>query len=229
MNFSQLGLVLMLIVVSKLPQKPLVYTELAYNDPLGREVEALIKEDVFYSAASITPVTAKPKPISALPRVDVLVRDNFPDSVRMAYVRQWWEVAVAQRKAHGIPAAVALAQGILESNAGRSNLARNTNNHFGIKCWLWKKGECGKGHCFQYHDDHPTDRFRTYSDVAGSWEDHSRFLLRPNYESCFEIPYTDYKGWTACLKRRGYATDPAYARKLNRIIKDYKLHQFDNL
>ncbi|MEO8068206.1 MAG: glucosaminidase domain-containing protein [Flavobacteriales bacterium] len=138
------------------------------------------------------------------------------------YIELWKSVAVEKMKQHGIPASITLAQGLLESGNGNSELAREANNHFGIKCTPdWSGGK-------SYHDDdRKNDCFRKYRDAADSYEDHSKFLQRPRYASLFELKTTDYKGWAPGLKKAGYATDPAYPRKLIELIERYELDKLD--
>jgi LysM repeat protein len=138
------------------------------------------------------------------------------------YIAQWKEVAVKKMKQHGIPASITLAQGLLESGNGNSELARDANNHFGIKCTPdWTGGK-------SYHDDdRKNDCFRKYRDAADSFEDHSTFLKRARYASLFELKPTDYKGWARGLKAAGYATDPSYPQKLINLIERYELHKLD--
>jgi hypothetical protein len=138
------------------------------------------------------------------------------------YIAQWKAVAVSNLKQHGIPASITLAQGLLESGNGNSELAREANNHFGIKCTPdWTGGK-------SYHDDdRKNDCFRKYPDAADSFEDHSRFLKRSRYADLFTLKPTDYKGWAHGLKKAGYATDPHYPRKLIELIERYQLHLFD--
>ena len=139
------------------------------------------------------------------------------------YIAQWEEVAVHAMKEHGIPASITLAQGLLESGNGNSELAREARNHFGIKCTPdWTGGK-------SYHDDdRKNDCFRKYKDAADSYEDHARFLQRPRYAALFELRTTDYKGWAHGLKKAGYATDPRYPQKLIDLIERYELHKLDS-
>lgn len=138
------------------------------------------------------------------------------------YIGQWKEVAVRKMKEHGIPASITLAQGLLESGNGNSELARTANNHFGIKCTPdWTGGK-------SYHDDdRKNDCFRKYRDAADSFEDHSKFLKRQRYAALFELRPTDYKGWARGLKAAGYATDPSYPQKLITLIERYELQKLD--
>lgn len=132
-------------------------------------------------------------------------------------------MAVDQMKTYGIPASITLAQGLLESAAGRSTLAREGNNHFGIKCHAdWK------GDTMLRDDDAPDECFRVYDSPADSFEDHSRFLMRKRYSSLFDLDPSDYAGWARGLSRCGYATDPNYANRLITIIETYGLYAYDN-
>ncbi|MCB9171223.1 MAG: glucosaminidase domain-containing protein [Flavobacteriales bacterium] len=138
------------------------------------------------------------------------------------YIAQWQEVAVRKMHEHGIPASITLAQGLLESGNGNSELARKGNNHFGIKCTPdWGGGKI-------YHDDDRRHEcFRKYRDAADSFEDHSKFLMKPRYAALFELKTTDYKGWAHGLHKAGYATDPRYPQKLIELIERYQLDKFD--
>ena len=126
------------------------------------------------------------------------------------------------RKYH-IPASITLAQGLLESGAGQSTLARKSNNHFGIKC-----GSDWDGKSVRYDDDARNECFRAYKHPKQSYEDHSKFLAsRSRYAFLFRLKITDYKGWAKGLKKAGYATDRRYAQRLIDIIELYDLHQYD--
>jgi len=134
------------------------------------------------------------------------------------YIEQWKETAILNQEYYGIPASITMAQALLESAAGKSELAINANNHFGIKCnndWM--------GGVYYYDDDREGECFRQYADAAESFKDHSLFLQRPRYATCFEIDVEDYEGWSYRLKECGYATDKQYAQKLIKIIEDYHL------
>lgn len=151
--------------------------------------------------------------------------DGQPPSKQLTaedYITQWKEVAVKKMKEHGIPASITLAQGLLESGNGNSLLARESNNHFGIKCTPdWNGGR-------SYHDDDARNEcFRKYKDAAQSYEDHAKFLQRSRYAALFELKPTDYKGWAHGLKKAGYATDPRYPQKLIDLIERYQLHNLD--
>lgn len=139
-----------------------------------------------------------------------------------AYIEKFHAIAIKQQKEHGIPASIILAQGLLESGAGRGILATEANNHFGIKCHDWTGKKIYKD------DDEKNECFRKYRHAEESYEDHSLFLVnRPRYSSLFLLNPTDYVSWAHGLKAAGYATDPAYAQKLINLIERYSLHQYD--
>lgn len=134
------------------------------------------------------------------------------------YIEQYRAIAIEQQQKHKIPASITLAQGILESGAGQSELAKKAHNHFGIKCTSdWS------GATFRHDDDRRQECFRKYRYASESYEDHSKFLLRDRYKTLFDLPLSDYKGWAHGLSRCGYATDPKYPEKLIRIIEEYGL------
>lgn len=141
------------------------------------------------------------------------------------YIQQYAPLAMKQQVLHGIPASITLAQGLLESNAGNSTLAKESNNHFGIKCHSnWK------GDSYSHFDDGEQSCFRKYTKVADSYEDHSLFLCeRERYASLFSLNIHNYKAWAKGLKEAGYATDRLYAQKLINIIELYHLDQYDKL
>jgi flagellum-specific peptidoglycan hydrolase FlgJ len=145
-----------------------------------------------------------------------------PVATNETYIEQWQDEAVRQMQKYGIPASITLAQGILESGNGVSELAQRSNNHFGIKChatWTGKR---------TYHDDDEKGEcFRVYDNPADSYEDHSHFLLRDRYARLFELEPTDYEGWAKGLKACGYATDPSYADRLITLIEKHDLHALD--
>ena len=143
----------------------------------------------------------------------------------VTYINQYKDVAIEQMHKYHIPASITLAQGLLESGAGKSELALRSNNHFGIKChssWEGKR---------TYHDDDKRGEcFRVYKNVEDSYEDHSIFLATGSrYAFLFEYSQTDYVNWARGLKRAGYATSPTYADKLIEIIERYDLDRFDQV
>lgn len=144
------------------------------------------------------------------------------DSAYIHYIEQWRDTALAHQAEFGIPASITLAQGLLESGAGKSDLATEANNHFGIKCHEWG------GKTYLKDDDKKDDCFRVYEDASASYRDHSLFLKRTRYQKLYEIPITDYAAWAHGLKSCGYATDPKYPDKLIHIIETYGLDKLDD-
>ena len=143
----------------------------------------------------------------------------------LEYIDSYNSIAVEEMNEYKIPASITLAQGLLESAAGRSELARKSNNHFGIKC-----GSNWNGKTVNHHDDALNECFRAYKNPKESYEDHSQFLVRgARYAFLFKLDITDYKGWARGLKKAGYATDPSYANRLITIIEDYELYKYDRL
>lgn len=141
----------------------------------------------------------------------------------VVYIEQYKKIAVQEMKRTGIPASITLAQGIVESNSGESNLAKKFNNHFGIKCKSDWKGET----TFQ-DDDTKQECFRVYPNAAASFKDHSDFLKnRPNYAALFTLDPVDDSAWAYGLKKAGYATASDYPKKLLKIIDDYELSQYN--
>jgi LysM repeat protein len=143
--------------------------------------------------------------------------------VYVDYINRYNDIAVKHRDKYKIPASITLAQGILESGAGVSELAKSSNNHFGIKCHSDWTGER-----IYRKDDGPNDCFRKYKNVADSYEDHANFLLKQSrYSVLFTYNIRDYSSWAKGLQTCGYATDKGYANKLIRIIEDYELYKYD--
>lgn len=140
----------------------------------------------------------------------------------LSYIEQYKDIAIAEMNTYGIPASIKLAQAILESGNGNSYLAREANNHFGIKC-----GGIWNGPSVRRPDDGPNDCFRVYKNPQESFRDHSEFLLKKRYEKLFTLAKDDYKGWARGLKEAGYATNPRYAELLIDLIERYELHQYD--
>jgi hypothetical protein len=140
-----------------------------------------------------------------------------------SYIENFKDLAISEMKRTGVPASITLAQGIIESDMGRSRLATEGNNHFGIKChddWA--------GPVVRHSDDRRNECFRKYSKPEESFKDHSDFLKsEPRYKSLFSLDVYDYKGWARGLKKAGYATNPDYANMLIRKIEEYNLDKFD--
>ncbi len=143
---------------------------------------------------------------------------------REEYIHLWKDEAIYQMVVHKIPASITLAQGILESGDGNSRLAKEGNNHFGIKChndWTGRR---------IFEDDETRGEcFRQYATAHESYEDHSIFLQRKRYEALFQLESDDYKGWAKGLKECGYATNPKYPQLLIGIIEEFHLHEYDKI
>jgi hypothetical protein len=145
------------------------------------------------------------------------------NSATISYIMQYKAIAMKEMKRTGVPASITLAQAILESNSGESNLAKNHNNHFGIKC----KSDWTGAKTYQ-DDDAKQECFRAYDAAEMSFKDHSNFLKnRPNYVDLFLLDPVDDTAWAFGLKKAGYATAADYPKKLLKIIDDYELAQYN--
>ena len=141
------------------------------------------------------------------------------------YIQTYKDIAMREMKTYKIPASITLAQGLLESGAGNSVLAREAKNHFGIKC---HKG--WEGDTYTMDDDAKDECFRKYKNAEESFKDHSEFLTtRSRYSALFDLDITDYEGWAKGLKAAGYATNPKYAQLLIDRIKLYDLAKYDQI
>jgi LysM repeat protein len=139
------------------------------------------------------------------------------------YIAAYKEDAIKEMYLHKVPACITLAQGMLESGNGNSLLAKNANNHFGIKCHKEWGGET-----YIMDDDSANECFRKYDNVLDSYSDHSMFLFsRSRYAALFQLPISDYKGWCYGLKAAGYATDPKYPQRLIELIEKYNLQKLN--
>jgi LysM repeat protein len=146
------------------------------------------------------------------------------NDLAQAYIDKYARMAVSEMKRTGIPASITLAQGMLESDFGRSSLTTQGNNHFGIKCHNdWTGGKI-------YHDDETRNEcFRRYKNAEESFRDHSDYLMNtPRYKTLFSLSSKDYKGWAHGLKKAGYATNPQYASMLIDNIEKYGLYDYDS-
>jgi LysM repeat protein len=138
------------------------------------------------------------------------------------YVAQYKDIAIREMKRMGVPAAISLAQGILETENGNSDLVKKSNNHFGIKCKSTWTAET-----VSHDDDAPGECFRVYKDAEESYRDHSNFLRgNARYAFLFKLDPRDYKGWARGLRRAGYATNPRYPEILIKNIEDNNLEQY---
>lgn len=148
--------------------------------------------------------------------------DDSGKSPQSIYIERYSSLAVEEMYRSGVPASITLAQGLLESRSGLSELAVEANNHFGIKCHNWN------GEKMYYDDDRKGECFRKYSSVEESFRDHSDFLrYRDRYKFLFDLEPADYEGWAHGLKKAGYATDSHYPQKLIRLIEEYELYRYD--
>ena len=148
---------------------------------------------------------------------------TYAEEVKL-YIDNFKEIAKNNMKQHGIPASITLAQGILESGAGKGKLAQTANNHFGIKCHTGWNGET-----VRHDDDAAQECFRKYNHASESYRDHSLFLTtRTRYSKLFKLNKGDYKAWARGLKDAGYATDVKYPDKLIGLIERYELYKYDN-
>lgn len=139
------------------------------------------------------------------------------------YIDRFYKIAIREMYEYKIPASITLAQGILESSSGQSDLATVANNHFGIKCTSDYSGDT-----FLKDDDKKDDCFRVYLDAESSYRDHSLFLVnRSRYSFLFNYWIRDYKAWAIGLKKAGYATNPNYPQLLIDVIERYQLYEYD--
>jgi len=161
--------------------------------------------------------------IALLVTLSLVAVAQRPDSAQQKYIQTYSGIAVSEMLRSGVPASITLAQGLLESGAGLSQLAVEGRNHFGIKCHKGWTGET-----IYMDDDRRGECFRVYDSPEESFKDHSDFLrYRDRYKFLFDLDRTDYKSWAHGLKKAGYATDPKYASKLIKYIEDYDLARFD--
>lgn len=151
----------------------------------------------------------------------ICVRAQTPEDIQH-YINTYKSIAISEMQRTGVPASITLAQGILESQAGLSDLTKQSNNHFGIKCKLDWTGDV------VYHDDDDKNEcFRVYPTAADSYKDHSDFLKsRPNYAFLFQLDPTDYEGWAKGLKKAGYATEKDYPERLIELIVNNHLQDY---
>ena len=141
------------------------------------------------------------------------------------YISKYKQAAINKMNVYKIPASITLAQGVLESGAGTSDLAVKANNHFGIKC-----GDNWKGETFHKDDDEKDECFRKYNSEEECFDDHSLFLTsKARYSDLFKLDVTNYKEWAEGLQIAGYATSSEYANRLIKIIEDYELFEYDKM
>ncbi|MFV8268359.1 glucosaminidase domain-containing protein [Flavobacterium sp. GT2N3] len=187
-----------------------------------------IKKTSSTAAKTTKPLTSKTvKPAYKKNETEIIVSTSktvVTNDIVSLYISQYKDAAMGNMRSYGIPASIILAQGILESGAGRGNLAMNANNHFGIKCH-----EGWTGETVQHDDDSPQECFRKYDNPSESFNDHALFLTgRSRYAKLFGFSKDDYKAWARGLRAAGYATDPKYPDKLISYIERYHLDQYDS-
>lgn len=190
-----------------------------------RPVDKIVEPELFDYDTSVCLSVIEPyKSVSIVPikptKFESINVQKLPKNVD-EYINKYKSIAVNEMKIYGIPASITLAQGLLESNIGKSELSRKYNNHFGIKC---KKNYPGE--CVNYHDDNPDDMFRVFKTAIESYREHSILLTSDRYKSLKKYG-KNYVKYAHGLKKCGYATDKNYAEKLIKIIKKYKLYHYD--
>ncbi len=151
--------------------------------------------------------------------------DEVPRSVQKDFLKTYSNISIQEMDRTGIPASITMAQAVIESRFGTSTLARETNNHFGIKCF---SKSCKPGHCVNKYDDFHKDFFRTYKTVDESFIEHSNFLMKNTYRKLLKFG-KDYRSWAKGLREYGYATDKQYDKKLIQVIEKYDLTHLDYL
>ena len=173
--------------------------------------------------APISQITKPAEPVKNAEKVSATNSSSIKTPAE-SYIERFKNIAISEMNGSGIPASITLAQGILESGNGNSRLAKEANNHFGIKCSTEWKGET-----ILQDDDNKDDCFRVYQSPEESFRDHTEFLKRKRYAPLFELDKNDYRGWANGLKTAGYATNPRYAELLISLVERYDLSRFDRI
>lgn len=217
-----------LTLISCNATKPVIVTTTKAPLKSRVEIERTVKKT--NPTSPIKTVNTTPKPVKTEPKkneTEVIVSTSktvVTNDIVRVYISQYKDVAMGNMRNYGIPASIILAQGILESGAGRGDLAMSANNHFGIKCHVGWGGESVK-----HDDDADQECFRKYNNPSESFKDHALFLTgRSRYSKLFGFSKGDYKAWARGLRAAGYATDPKYPDKLISYIERYHLDQYDN-
>ena len=220
---------LALLVVSCTSSRPVVRTTskpkvTTKKQPVSQTKTTTAKKPVVTTSSTKSETTeSKPKTDSEVSLVATSNVKTYAEEIQI-YVDNFKEIAQNNMRAHGIPASITLAQGILESGAGKGKLALSANNHFGIKCHKEWAGESVK-----HDDDAAQECFRKYEHPSESYRDHSLFLTsRPRYSNLFKLDKGDYESWAKELKSAGYATDVKYPDKLIGLIERFELYKYDN-
>jgi flagellum-specific peptidoglycan hydrolase FlgJ len=223
--------ILALLVVSCTSSRPVVRTTTkpkvtTKKQPVTQTkttTKTTTKPVVVTSPTKSETTESKPKTDSEVSLVATSNVKTYAEEIQ-SYVDNFKEIAQNNMRAHGIPASITLAQGILESGAGKGKLALSANNHFGIKCHKEWNGESVK-----HDDDAAQECFRKYEHPSESYRDHSLFLTsRPRYSNLFKLDKGDYESWAKGLKSAGYATDVKYPDKLIGLIERFELYKYDN-
>lgn len=220
---------LALLVVSCTSSRPVVRTTskpkvTTKKQPVAQTKTTTAKKPVVTNSSTKSATSdSKAKTDSEVSLVATSNVKTYAEEIQF-YVDNFKEIAKNNMKTHGIPASITLAQGILESGAGKGKLALSANNHFGIKCHKEWTGESVK-----HDDDAAQECFRKYQHPSESYRDHSLFLTsRPRYSSLFKLDKGDYEAWAKGLKAAGYATDVKYPDKLIGLIERFELYKYDN-
>ena len=220
---------LALLVVSCTSSRPVVRTTskpkvTTKKQPVSQTKTTTAKKPVVTTSSTKSESTeSKQKTDSEVTLVATSNIKTYAEEIQI-YVDNFKEIAQNNMRAHGIPASITLAQGILESGAGKGKLALSANNHFGIKCHKEWSGESVK-----HDDDSEQECFRKYEHPSESYRDHSLFLTtRTRYSNLFKLDKGDYEAWAKGLKAAGYATDIKYPEKLIGLIERFELYKYDN-
>lgn len=218
---------LALLVVSCTSSRPVVRTttkpKVTTKKQPVTQTKTTTKPVATNSSSKTTTTEVKPKTDSQVSLEATSNVKTYAEEIQI-YVDNFKEIAQNNMREHGVPASITLAQGILESGAGKGKLALSANNHFGIKCHKEWTGESVK-----HDDDAAQECFRKYDDPSESYRDHSLFLTsRPRYSSLFKLDKGDYTAWAKGLKAAGYATDVKYPDKLIGLIERFELYKYDN-
>lgn len=221
--FKKIILILILITfIGCSSTKPVIITVKKVSPKSKKEVVHTIKKPNTTKANEVK--SSKPEQGNHTTEViESTSKTVVTNDVVVNYVSQYKDIAMRNMKNYGIPASIILAQGILESGAGRGDLSVRANNHFGIKCH-----EDWAGESVKHDDDSDQECFRKYSEPSESFKDHALFLTsRSRYSALFALPKGDYQAWAKGLRTAGYATDPKYPEKLITYIERYNLQQYD--
>lgn len=219
---NKIGLFLMmLLVLSCTSSKSIIRTTSNTKTSTTKNKKSVSKSE---SVTSKTQTTSDKSTNGAEIQLEATSNVRTYEEEIKLYVANFNEIAKNNMKTHGIPASIILAQGILESGAGKGKLAQSANNHFGIKCHKGWTGDSVK-----HDDDAEQECFRKYSQPSESYKDHSIFLTtRTRYANLFKLDKGDYQSWARGLKAAGYATDVKYPDKLIGLIERFELYKYDN-